>query len=396
MKNLNNKHILLGVTGGIAAYKSAELLRLLTRQGAQVQVVMSLAASDFVTPLTLQALSGRPVYQHWEQVEAAMGHIQLARWADRILLAPATADSLARLAQGRADQLLDALCLASEAELLVAPAMNRVMWRDKATRKNVEVLTARGIQILGPASGEQACGETGQGRMLEAEQLCRLLADSFSSDLLAGVNVLVTAGPTQEPIDPVRCLTNHSSGKTGYAIAAAARLAGAAVTLVSGPVNEAAPDKVDIVQVMTAAQMHTAVMQRIDQQNVFIATAAVADYRPVTTADHKIKKQADSLTLELERTEDILAGVAALDDAPLCVGFAAETENLEDNARQKLHNKSLDLIVANLVGEGLGFGVATNAWHLFWQDGDIEIPEQSKQKLAAQLIQRIAALLRTN
>jgi phosphopantothenoylcysteine decarboxylase/phosphopantothenate--cysteine ligase len=392
MNSLVNKRVLLGITGGIAAYKSAELVRQLRTAGAEVSVVMTAAAQEFITPLTLNALSGQPVYCDWSEVEAAMGHIELARWADRILIAPTSADSIARLVQGRAEQLLDALCLASEAPIMLAPAMNRVMWEKPATQDNIALLRHRGFEILGPAEGQQACGETGPGRMLEPDQLCQRLADSFSGGQLSGLRVLVTAGPTREAIDPVRCLTNRSSGKTGYAIAEAALAAGAAVTLVSGPVALSSPDKVQCINVETAAQMLDAVMVQIGDCDIFIATAAVADYRPAEIADQKIKKQSASLQLELEKTTDVLATVTALDQVPFCVGFAAETEQLEKNARKKRLAKSLDLVVANLVGEGRGFDVDDNSWSLFWEGGSSMFEQASKSQLARRLIETIALL----
>lgn len=392
MNSLVNKRILLGITGGIAAYKSAELVRQLRRAGADVRVVMTPAAQEFITPLTLSALSGQAVYCDWAEAESAMGHIELARWADRILIAPASADTLARLAQGRADKLLDALCLASEAPLLVAPAMNRVMWEKPVTQDIIRRLQQRGVAVLGPAEGQQACGETGPGRLLEPELLCQSLAESFISGALAGVTVLVTAGPTREAIDPVRCLSNRSSGKTGYAIAEAAQAAGARVVLVSGPVALKTPDKVECIYVESAAQMYDAVMQQAVGCDLLIATAAVADYRPAVTARQKIKKQTASLSLQLERTEDILATVAGLDKAPFCVGFAAETGQLEKNARKKRLAKSLDLVVANRVGDGLGFDVDDNSWHLYWEGGSEIFGQASKAQLARQLIDKISLL----
>ncbi len=392
MKSLVNKRILLGVTGGIAAYKSAELVRLLGTAGADVRVVMTRAAQEFITPLTLHALSGQPVYSNWSELEAAMGHIELARWADRILIAPASADTIARLTQGRADGLLDALCLASAAPILLAPAMNRVMWEKPVTQDNIRLLQQRGVEIIGPAAGQQACGETGPGRLLEPERVCQQLADSFATGELSGLKVLITAGPTREAIDPVRCLSNRSSGKTGYAIAAAAQAAGAEVMLVSGPVALAVPDKVQRYQVESAAQMLDAVLERVEACDLFIATAAVADYRPVEIADQKIKKSAARLNLQLERTTDILAAVASLKEAPFCVGFAAETRQLEKNAQKKRLAKSLDLVVANLVGAGLGFDVDGNRWHLFWEGGSTVFAQASKTQLSRLLIEKISHL----
>ena len=394
MNNLRQKRILLGVTGGIAAYKSAELVRLLRAAGAEVRVVMTRSATEFITPLTLQALSGEPVCTDWAEAEAAMGHIEMARWADRVLIAPATADTLARLAQGRADDLLSALCLATAAPLSLAPAMNQAMWRHPATQHNAGVLRERGVSLLGPAEGGQACGETGPGRMLEPAALVDALSASFASGALAGLRVLVTAGPTREAVDPVRFLTNRSSGKMGYAVAAAAREAGAAVQLVSGPVALDCPPGVERVIVESAADMLEAVLARVAGTDIFIAAAAVADYRPRRVAAHKIKKDADTLQLALERNPDILATVAALPGRPFCVGFAAETEALERNAQKKRLRKALDMIVANRVGAGRGFDVDDNELHLFWEGGRRRLPQAAKTQLARQLIEHIAARYR--
>lgn len=396
MNYLSQKRVLLGVTGGIAAYKSAELVRLLRQAGAEVRVVMTRGAREFITPLTLQALSGQPVYSDWAEAEAAMGHIELARWADCVLIAPATADTLARLAQGRADDLLSALCLASEAPVMLAPAMNQAMWAHPATQANAATLAGRGVTLLGPAVGDQACGETGPGRMLEPAELVGALASSFAGAALAGLRVLVTAGPTREAIDPVRCLTNRSSGKMGYAIARAAREAGAAVELVSGPVSLPCPEGVQRFMVESAEQMLAAVMERLPGTHVFIATAAVADYRPRRVAPHKIKKEADALNLELEKTPDILAAVAGSAERPLCVGFAAETEAVEKNAQKKRLRKGVDMIVANLVGEGKGFDADDNELQLFWEGGSARLPRAAKTQLARRLIARIAELYYPN
>jgi len=392
MDYLNGKHILLGVTGGIAAYKSAELVRQLRQSGADVRVVMSPAACEFITPLTLQALSGNPVHTDLLDAgaEAAMGHIELARWADALLVAPATANFLARLVAGRADDLLSAVCLACEAPVAVAPAMNRAMWEKPATAENIATLLARHITVLGPAAGAQACGETGPGRMLEALQLAEALAALFDSGTLAGRQVLVTAGPTREAIDPVRFLSNHSSGRMGFAVAAAAAEAGASVTLISGPVSLDTPSGVQRIDVVSAADMYAAVMQSVTAADIFISVAAVADYRPVTVAEQKLKKQAAEISLQLERNPDILAAVAALPDAPYTVGFAAETESVENNARQKRHAKVLDMIAANQVGNGLGFNSEENALQVFWETGEQRLAVTGKQQLARQLTALIA------
>ena len=392
MGYLSGKHVLLGVTGGIAAYKSAELLRRLREQGADVRVVMTRGAQSFITPLTLQALSGRPVHTELldTDAEAAMGHIELARWADVVLVAPATADFLARLVHGRADDLLAAVCLATGAPLAVAPAMNRMMWKNPATQDNMTVLVRRGIHCLGPAEGEQACGETGPGRMLEPDALVRELPGLFQTGTLAGCHVLVTAGPTREPLDPVRYLTNRSSGKMGFAVAAAAAEAGARVTLVSGPVNLGSPAGVRRVDVETAAQMHEAVMQHVAGSDICIAAAAVADYRPARPSEQKIKKSAAHMPLELERNPDIIAAVAALDDGPFTVGFAAETESAASNARDKRQAKSLDMIAANTVGPGLGFDAEDNELQVFWDGGSQRLLHARKTHLARELVALVA------
>ena len=390
--------ILLGVTGGIAAYKSADLVRRLRERGAEVQVVMTAAATEFVTPLTFQALSGRPVRTSlWDAAaEASMGHIELARWADRVLVAPATADFIARLAHGIADDLLATLCLATESPIAIAPAMNRVMWTHAATQANVATLASRGISVFGPGEGGQACGETGAGRMLEPAELADLLLArsptpaARSVGALAGRKVVVTAGPTRERIDPVRFITNRSSGKMGYAVAAAARDAGAEVVIVSGPVNLPAPDGVRRVCVETAEQMLAAVNEELAGTDVFIAAAAVSDYRPLQVSAEKIKKTSDSLLLALSRTPDILATVAAGDPRPFVVGFAAETQNVERNALAKLEGKRLDMIAANQVGDGLAFDCDDNALTVYWPDGKLELPRAGKAELAARLIEVIA------
>jgi phosphopantothenoylcysteine decarboxylase/phosphopantothenate--cysteine ligase len=385
-------HVLLGVTGGIAAYKSAEIVRRLRDRGAEVQVVMTRGAGQFVTPLTFQALSGRPVRSDlWDAAaEAAMGHIELARWADRILVAPATADFIARLAHGLADDLLTTLCLATDAPLSVAPAMNRLMWANAATQANVALLRSRGITVLGPGEGDQACGETGPGRMLEPDALVDALLPSAAGGALAGRKVLLTAGPTRERIDPVRFITNRSSGKMGYAVAEAARDAGAEVVIVSGPVNLPTPRGVRRVDVETAEQMMSAVNEHLPGTDIFIATAAVSDYRPAQVAPEKIKKTSDSMLLALSRTPDILSTVAAGSPRPFVVGFAAETQNVERNALAKLEGKRLDMIAANQVGDGLAFDCDENALTVHWPGGRRELARAGKQQLAAQLIALIA------
>lgn len=389
---LAGRRIVVGVSGGIAAYKSAELVRGLRQAGAEVQVVMTAAATEFITPLTMQALSGNPVHTHLldTEAEAAMGHIELARWADAVLIAPASANVLARLAQGRADDLLSTLCLASEAPLLVAPAMNRVMWANQTTQANCDALRERGVVVLGPGEGEQACGEVGVGRMLEPEALVEGVAALFQQGPLAGCRVVVTAGPTHEAIDPVRYISNRSSGKMGYAVAEAAAKAGASVTLISGPTSLEKPRGVECVAVESAAEMQEAVISRIEGCDIFIAAAAVADYRPQEVADKKIKKQAEEISLVLERTTDILAQVAALQSAPFTVGFAAETDRLIDYARDKLERKALDMIAANQVGGGQGFEADDNALSVLWADGEKEIGRAEKIIVARELIEVIA------
>ena len=385
--------ILLGVTGGIAAYKSAELVRRLRDRGAEVQVVMTAGARQFVTPLTFQALSGRPVRTDlWDEAaEAAMGHIELARWADRVLIAPASADFLARLAHGLADDLLTTLCLATDAPLSVAPAMNRLMWANAATQANVAVLRSRGVTVLGPAEGDQACGETGPGRMLEPAEILDAFAPRGAGNrVLAGLKVMITAGPTRERIDPVRFITNRSSGKMGFAVAEAAREAGAEVVLVSGPVNVATPPGVRRVDVETAEQMMNAVNEHVADTDIFIAAAAVSDYRPVQCASEKIKKTSDSLSLTLSRTTDILATVAARAPRPFVVGFAAETQNVERNALAKLEGKRLDMIAANQVGDNLAFDCEDNALTVYWPGGKQDLGHAPKRQLAAALVSLIA------
>ena len=385
--------VLLGVTGGIAAYKSAELVRRLREQGAEVQVVMTEGAQHFIGAATFQALSGRPVRSNlWDPAaEAAMGHIELARWADRVVVAPASADFLARLAHGLANDLLTTLCLATDAPISVAPAMNRLMWSNPATQANVATLHSRGITIIGPAEGEQACGETGAGRMVEPADILAALATSEAPQgPLAGRKVVVTAGPTRERIDPVRFITNRSSGKMGYAVAEALRKAGAEVVIVSGPVSVATPPGVRRVDVETAEQMMDAVRVELPDTDIFIAAAAVSDYRPVQAAAEKIKKTSDSLMIALSRTTDILATVAAGTPRPFVVGFAAETQNVERNALAKLEGKFLDMIAANQVGDRLAFDCDDNALTVYWPRGKRELPRASKTDVARGLVALIA------
>lgn len=393
MNRLRNKHIILGVTGGIAAYKSAELLRLLIKAGAQVQVVMTAAAKQFITPLTMQALSGKPVRDNLfdEQAEAAMGHIELARWADLIIIAPATADCMAQLAHGQANNLLHTLCLASRAPRIVAPAMNQQMWHDSVTQENLQHLRTHGFNIAGPASGEQACGDVGLGRMLEAEAILTFAAEQITTKAMTGLRVLITGGPTREAIDPVRYLSNNSSGKMAYALAQAASEADASVCLISGPTALTIPDGVDRVDVLSAVEMHAAVMEHIADYDVFIACAAVADYRPIEVATQKIKKSCDHMTLTLIPNPDILADVCQLDNPPFTMGFAAETNDIVEHAQKKLNNKQCDMIVANPVGfNDRGFASDDNQAFVIDNNAVEELPLQSKAQLAKQLIELIA------
>ncbi|HHI93012.1 MAG TPA: bifunctional phosphopantothenoylcysteine decarboxylase/phosphopantothenate--cysteine ligase CoaBC [Gammaproteobacteria bacterium] len=392
MISLNNKRILLGVSGSIAAYKSAELVRRLKEANAEVRVVLTKGGAEFVTPLTFQALSGNPAHTNLldTETEAAMGHIELARWADAILIAPASANFIARLAQGRADDLLSAICLATSSTVAIAPAMNQQMWANAATQENLQQLKQRDILQFGPGDGNQACGETGPGRMLEASQLAAHVAEIFETGLLSEDTVLLIAGPTQEAIDPVRYLSNRSSGKMGYAIAQAAAEAGAKVILISGPTSLATPPRVERINVRSAQQMFDAVMQHVAHSDIFISAAAVADYRPVRIAGQKIKKTEDTLTLELQRNPDILAEVAALKNAPFTVGFAAETENLEQYAREKLARKGIDMIAANLVGEDIAFEADENTLLVLTAENKQPLARASKFILGRQLIDIIA------
>jgi phosphopantothenoylcysteine decarboxylase/phosphopantothenate--cysteine ligase len=394
---MQGKHILLGVTGGIAAYKSPDLVRRLRERGAEVQVVMTAGAREFVTPTTFQAVSGRPVRTDlWDAAaEAAMGHIELARWADAVLIAPASADFLARLAAGLADDLLATLCLATEAPIAVAPAMNHIMWANAATRANVATLSARGVRILGPGEGDQACGEVGAGRLLEPPELAERLQALLGGGVLAGRRVLVSAGPTRERIDPVRFISNRSSGKMGFAVAQAAREAGASVVLVAGPVSLPTPAGVTRVDVESAADMLAAVLREIAGIDVFISTAAVADYRPTRAAEQKIKKTSETLDLSMERTADVLGTVAARPERPFVVGFAAETQAVEQNARTKLMKKNLDMIVGNEVGHDKAFDCDDNELIVLSRSARHELGRADKLTLARGLVTLIARELET-
>ena len=393
IKSLANKRVLLGVSAGIAAYKTPDLVRKLIERGAKVEVILSKNADQFVAPLALQAVSGRTTHSYamTAESESGMGHIDLARWADIVLIAPATANIIARLTQGNADELLTTVCVATEAPLAIAPAMNQQMWQHPATQANIKSLVERGTIILGPDSGEQACGEVGPGRMLQPLDIAGQLGEHFETGALAGEKVMITAGPTWEAIDPVRGITNHSSGLMGYALAQAAREAGAKVTLISGPTSLSQPEGVDVVNVVSALDMHSAVFDQVHEHDIFIGVAAVADYRPVVSADQKIKKNADEMTITMVKNPDILAEVAAENDRPFCVGFAAETNDVIDYARGKLERKNLDLIAANHVGsDETGFGTPDNAITLISRDDVVELPKKDKFALARDLIQEIS------
>lgn len=402
MQTLAGKKILLGISGGIAAYKCAELTRRLIERGAQVQVVMTKAAQEFITPLTMQAVSGNPVSSSLldPAAEASMSHIELAKWADMVLLAPATADLIARVSAGMGNDLLSTLCLATDSPIVVAPAMNQQMYRNIATQENIATLKRRGFHVWGPASGEQACGDVGPGRMLEPMELVHHAEAFFQPVDLTDISLTITAGPTREALDPVRYISNHSSGKMGFAIAQAAAERGAKVTLISGPVNLPTPQGVTRVDVESAEQMHQAAMEHAPQHHIFVACAAVADFRPATVAEQKMKKQSDedTMTLTLVKNPDIVASVAALTDKrPFTVGFAAETQDVEQYARGKLTRKQLDLICANDVAQqGQGFNSDKNALHLYWPSGDKALPLTDKSELGKQLINEITALYRSH
>lgn len=414
MQSLQNKRLLLGITGGIAAYKSPDLVRRLRDAGADVKVVMTRGACEFITPLTLQAVSGNRVHADLldADAEAAMGHIELARWADAILVAPATSDALARFAIGRADDLLTTLLRASDAPVLVAPAMNQAMWRDVATQENYQTLQQRGYQFIGPAEGAQACGDTGAGRMSEPLEIAQRAADLFESGLLAGQHLLITAGPTREALDPVRYLSNFSTGKMGFALARAAVEAGAKVTLVAGPVALETPPHVERIDIVSARDMMEAVQQHLPQSSLFIASAAVADFRPVSAQGSKIKKTAseDRMTLDMVKNPDILAHVAASENAPFTVGFAAETNDVIKHAGEKMQRKGINMIIANDVSrDDIGFGADANEVVVLFnqalakspinsadKNANVQSPEQTmiekcdKQQLARRLIALIA------
>lgn len=399
MQTLAGKKILLGISGGIAAYKCAELTRRLIERGAQVQVVMTKAAKEFITPLTMQAVSGRPVSDSLldPAAEASMGHIELAKWADLVLLAPATADLIARMSAGMGNDLLTTLVLATDSPVAVSPAMNQQMYRNIATQENIATLARRGMHIWGPAAGEQACGDVGPGRMLEPMQLVHLCEQFFQPKLLEGKSILITAGPTREAIDPVRYITNHSSGKMGYALASAAAQMGAKVTLVSGPVSLNTPVGVERINVSSAQEMHETVMTHANQHDAFISCAAVADYRPQTIASQKLKKTEDNdeMVINMVKNPDIVASVAAMTEKrPFTVGFAAETNDVETYARGKLTKKNLDMICANDVSvAGQGFNSNDNAITLYWPEGELALALESKEALSFKILEKMHQLM---
>ena len=392
MKTLAHKRILLGVTGGISVYKTANLVRWMKERGAEVRVVMTRSACEFVTPLTFQALSGRAV--HTELLDhdsgSGMGHIELVRWCDILVVAPATANFIAHVAHGMANNLLTALCLAADVPVMIAPAMNQQMWRNPVTQNNIKTIGEQGISIIGPAEGDQACGENGPGRMLEPIDILTAIEGNFRNTRLTGAKVLVTAGPTREPIDPVRFISNHSSGRMGYEVARAAMEAGAEVTLISGPTVIETPDRVKLVTVNTAEEMRLVVLEVLNKTDIFISAAAVADYRCLNTANHKIKKDRDIISLELQKNPDILAEVARIQDKLFTVGFAAETQYVRENALTKLAEKGIDMIAANLVGNGIALYAEENALEVLWKNGDITLEKSPKHILARKLIQIIA------
>jgi len=398
LSRLQNKRILLGITGGIAAYKCAELVRHYKKAGAEVHVVMTRSAQEFVTPLTLQALSGNPVHTSLldPEAEAGMGHIELARWADLMVIAPATANFLATMAQGKGDDLLSTICLATKAPIAIAPAMNMQMWFSPATQNNIQQLKTffneERLTWMGPAEGEQACGDVGPGRMLEPEQILEETAAFFKEEAFSGKHIVITAGPTQEAIDPVRYISNHSSGKMGYAIAQAAANQGAKVTLISGPTNLPCPDRVERVSVKSAEQMLEASLQRISETDIFIASAAVADYRPSEIAEHKIKKVdgEDQMIIKLVKNPDIVATIAQHPERPFTVGFAAETQDVDMYANKKLVKKNLDMIVANDVSNtNIGFNSDNNAATIFWPEGQRQLDLMTKNQMAKEILDAI-------
>lgn len=401
MASLSGKRILLGISGGIAAYKCAELTRRLIERGAEVRVVMTTAAKEFITPLTMQAVSGHPVADSLldPAAEASMGHIELAKWADIVLLAPATADLIARMAAGMGNDLVSTLVLATDSPIAVSPAMNQQMYANLATQENIATLARRGMHIWGPAAGQQACGDVGMGRMLEPMELVHLCESFFQPKVLEGKSLLITAGPTREALDPVRYISNHSSGKMGFAIAEAAAQLGAKVTLISGPVSLATPANVERIDIESADEMHSAVMSKASSHSLFIACAAVADFKPSQVATQKMKKTADEddMTISMVKNPDIVASVAAMtEQRPFTVGFAAETQDVEKYARGKLERKNLDMICANDVSiQGQGFNSDNNALHLYWKGGDKALPLTAKSELGKAIMLEIVERLET-
>jgi phosphopantothenoylcysteine decarboxylase/phosphopantothenate--cysteine ligase len=396
MSDLNGQHVLLGVTGSIAAYKSPDIVRRLKEQGAEVRVVLTASAEKLVSPTVFQAVSGEAVRADiWdEKAEAGMGHIELAKWADLLLIAPATANVIAQLAAGSAENLLTTICLATEAPVAIAPSMNQAMWNDAATQANCDLLRKRNMRFLGPDEGSQACGDTGPGRMSEPADIVSRLSRGGRSGPLDGLHIMVTAGPTREAIDPVRFISNRSSGKMGFAVARAAADAGAEVVLIAGPVNLPTPPRVIRVDVESTQQMCDEAMQRIGEVDIYVGAAAISDYRPKVAAVQKIKKSADTFSLEMVKSPDLLANIAALDNGPFTVGFAAETEKLEYYATDKLNRKKLDMIIANLVGENLCFDADDNEVVVLWHEGRKPLPRLSKPELARRLIELIASRYR--
>ena len=399
MTRLTNKRVLLGVTGGIAAYKSADLIRRLQDEGADVRVVMTTAAQEFITPLTLQALSGHPVHLDLmnAETESVMGHIELARWADIVLIAPATADFIAKFVQGRGDDLLSTLCLAATCNIAIAPAMNQAMWTNKNTQQNIAAVLSNGVAIFQPDDGLQACGETGTGRLMDVANIVDHTVAQFAPGSLAGKKVVITAGPTREAIDPVRYISNHSSGRQGYALASAAIEAGASVTLVSGPTSLTPPDRAVFVAVESAEDMFNAVMAVTQDSDIFIGVAAVSDYKPEQVAQEKLKKSGDAgLTLTMVQNPDILKTVAASNNRPFTIGFAAETENLIEHAKEKLQRKNVDMIIANNVADtSIGFNSDDNEATVITRTKTQALPRSSKDTLARKLVELIAGELET-
>lgn len=396
MTELKGQHIVLGVTGGIAAYKSPDLARRLREQGAEVTVIMTASAEKLVSPTVFQAVSGEPVRGDlWdEKAESAMGHIELARWADLILIAPATANLMAQLAAGSAENLLTTVCLATDAPVVLAPAMNQAMWRNPSTQANRKKLESRHVRLIGPEEGEQACGDEGPGRMTEPVDIVARLGMGKVAGILRGLQVMVTAGPTREAIDPVRFVSNRSSGKMGFAVSRAAADAGALVTLIAGPVSLTTPKGVARVDVESATDMYETAMDRISETDIYVGAAAISDYCPAQTVAKKIKKTADTFTLKMIKSPDLLATLAALDHGPFTVGFAAETDKLEEHALTKLEGKRLDMIVANLVGNELGFDRDDNSAIIMWPGGSQAVPNMAKTELARQLVAMIASRYR--